>query len=194
MQNDEVEQTAIRFMQELGYRGALDIDIRYDARDGRYKVNDVNPRVGGMLRLFVGENGIDVARALYQDMTGQAVVAAKPHDGRVRLSVTAAGGAGRELDCDHVIAATGYRTDLTRLTFLSAAVRSGLRTLAGSPVVGRDYQSSVPGLSFVGTAVAPTMGPVMRFVYGTRHAAPAVARQVAAVPGRKAAPAEAVSR
>jgi hypothetical protein len=47
---------------------------------------------------------------------------------------------------------------------------------------------------FVGTAVAPTMGPVMRFVYGTRHAAPAVARQVAAASGRRPAPAEAVSR
>jgi cation diffusion facilitator CzcD-associated flavoprotein CzcO len=125
---------------------------------------------------------------------GQAVTAAKPHDGKVSLSLTSAGGATRELDCDHVVAATGYRTDLTRLAFLSAAIRSGLRTVVGSPVVGRDYQSSVPGMYFVGTAVAPTMGPVMRFVYGTRHAAPAVARQVAAASGRRPAPAEAVSR
>ncbi len=127
-------------------------------------------------------------------LTGQTVTSAEPHDGRVRLSVAASAGTSRELDCDHVVAATGYRTDLTRLAFLSEAIRSGLRTLAGSPVVGRDYQSSVPGLYFVGTAVAPTMGPVMRFVYGTRHAAPAVARQVAAVSGRNARPAEAVSR
>jgi FAD-dependent urate hydroxylase len=127
-------------------------------------------------------------------LTGQTVTAAKPHDGRVRLSVTASSGPSRELDCDHVIAATGYRTDVARLAFLSGAVRSGLRTLVGSPVVDRDYQSSVPGLYFVGTAVAPTMGPVMRFVYGTRHAAPAVARHAAAVSGRNARPAEAVSR
>ena len=127
-------------------------------------------------------------------LTGQTVTSAKPHDGRVRLSVTASSGPSRELDCDHVVAATGYRTDLARLAFLSEAIRSGLRTLVGSPVVGRDYQSSVPGLSFVGTAVAPTMGPVMRFVYGTRHAAPAVARQVAATPGRNTRTAEAVSR
>ena len=127
-------------------------------------------------------------------LTGQTVTSAKPHDGRVRLSVTASAGPSRELDCDHVVAATGYRTDLARLAFLSEATRSGLRTLVGSPVVGRDYQSSVPGLYFVGTAVAPTMGPVMRFVYGTRHAAPAVARQVAANSGRNARPAETVSR
>jgi FAD-dependent urate hydroxylase len=127
-------------------------------------------------------------------LTGQTVTSAKPHDGRVRLSVTASAGPSRELDCDHVVAATGYRTDLARLAFLSEGIRSGLRTLAGSPVVGRDYQSSVPGLYFVGTAVAPTMGPVMRFVYGTRHAAPAVARQAAATSGRNARPAEAASR
>jgi FAD-dependent urate hydroxylase len=125
---------------------------------------------------------------------GQVVTSAKPHDGKVRLSLTSVGGSTRELDCDHVIAATGYRTDLTRLAFLSEAIRSRLRTLAGSPVVDRDYQSSVPGLYFVGTAVAPTMGPVMRFVYGTRHAAPAVARHVAAVSGRRSQPAPAVSR
>jgi thioredoxin reductase len=127
-------------------------------------------------------------------LTGQTVTSAKAHDGRVRLSVTASSGPSRELDCDHVVAATGYRTDLARLDFLSTAVRSGLRTLVGSPVVDHGYQSSVPGLYFVGTAVAPTMGPVMRFVYGTRHAAPAVARQVASFPRRNIRAAEAASR
>jgi thioredoxin reductase len=127
-------------------------------------------------------------------LTGQTVTSAKAHDGRVRLSVTASSGPSRELDCDHVVAATGYRTDLARLDFLSTAVRSGLRTLVGSPVVDHGYRSSVPGLYFVGTAVAPTMGPVMRFVYGTRHAAPAVARQVAAFPRRNIRAAQAASR
>ena len=41
-------------MKELGYRGILDIGYRYDARDGRYKVLDVNPRIGATFRLFVG--------------------------------------------------------------------------------------------------------------------------------------------
>ena len=49
-----------------------------------------------------------------------------------------------------------------------------LQTVAGSAAVGRDYQSSVPGLYFIGPSVAPSMGPVMRFVFGARHAATAV--------------------
>lgn len=111
-------------------------------------------------------------------LTGWQVAGAAEQDGGVRLGLTGAGGATRELAADHVIAATGYRADAARLPFIGDQLRSGLRTLASSPVVGRDYQSSIPGLYFIGPAVAPTFGPVMRFVYGTKYAAPAVARQL----------------
>lgn len=82
VQNDEVDQTTRRWMKELGYRGVLDIGYRFDARDGRYKVLDVNPRIGGTFRLFVGHNGMDVARALYLDMTGQPVPVSSLVEGR----------------------------------------------------------------------------------------------------------------
>ena len=91
-------------------------------------------------------------------LLGHTVTSATAQDGRVRLAVARAGQSSREFEADHVIAATGYRTDLRRLQFLPEALRSRLQTLAGSPVVGRDYQSSVPGLYFIGTAVAPTDG------------------------------------
>jgi FAD-dependent urate hydroxylase len=119
-------------------------------------------------------------------LLGHTVTSATARDGRVRLTVARAGQSSRELEADHVIAATGYRTDLHRLPFLSETLQS---RLAGSPVVGRDYQSSVPGLYFVGTAVAPSMGPVMRFVFGTWHAAPVVARRLAGTSGGKLQPA-----
>jgi FAD-dependent urate hydroxylase len=122
-------------------------------------------------------------------LVGHAVTSAKSQNGRVRLGVAAPGGANRELEADHVIAATGYRTDLARLEFLSREIRSGLRTVAGSPAVGRDYQSSVAGLYFIGPVVASSFGPVMRFVFGSRHAAPVVARYLAGVSGRRSQPA-----
>jgi D-aspartate ligase len=80
--NDVVAKTTIDFMTAIGYRGPLDLGYRFDTRDGRYKVNDINPRIGAMFRLFVGHNGMDVARALYQDMTGQPVLASGTHEGR----------------------------------------------------------------------------------------------------------------
>jgi FAD-dependent urate hydroxylase len=127
-------------------------------------------------------------------LLGQTVTSATAQDGRARLTVTGPGGSSRELTADHVIAATGYRTDLSRPQFLPEALRSRLRTLAGSPVVGRDYQSSVPGLYFIGPAVAPIMGPVMRFVFGTWHAAPVVARKLAGASGGRLQPAVTASR
>jgi cation diffusion facilitator CzcD-associated flavoprotein CzcO len=127
-------------------------------------------------------------------LLGHAVASATAQDGMVRLAVTGPGGSSRELTADHVIAATGYRTDLGRLQFLPTGLRSRLRTLAGSPVVGRDYQSSIPGLYFIGPAVAPTMGPVMRFVFGTWHAAPTVARKLAGASGGRLQPAVTASR
>jgi thioredoxin reductase len=125
--------------------------------------------------------------------TGHSITWAKPQDGGVRLGV-AAGGTSSELAADHVIAGTGYRTDLTRLQFLDDGLRSALRTLAGSPVTGGDYQSSVAGLYFVGPAVAPTFGPVMRFVFGSHHAATVVARQLAGTSGGRSRAAVAAGR
>jgi len=80
--NPDVEQSTRRFMKAVGYRGILDIGYRYDARDGLYKLLDVNPRIGATFRLFVGANGIDVVRALYLDLTGQQVVSSEAREGR----------------------------------------------------------------------------------------------------------------
>jgi D-aspartate ligase len=80
--NEYVRNTTIAFMKNIGYRGPLDLGYRYDARDGKYKVNDINPRVGAMFRLFVGGNGEDVVRALYQDMTNQPIHASSAPEGR----------------------------------------------------------------------------------------------------------------
>jgi len=69
---------------------------------------------------------------------------------------------------------------------LDDGLRSGLRTVAGTPAVDRDYQTSAPGLYVVGPGVAPTFGPVMRFVYGADHAARTVGRRLAGTAARRA--------
>ena len=105
-------------------------------------------------------------------LLGHSVASATATGGRVRLFLRDERGlAASELDTDHVIAATGYRTALDRLRFLGGPLRAQIRTHAGTPVVDRRFQSSVPGLYFVGPAVASTFGPVMRFVYGADFAA-----------------------
>jgi len=80
--NPTVVDTTVRLLSAVGYTGLVDIGYRYDRRDGQYKVLDINPRLGGAFRLFVDRNGLDVARALYLDLTGRPVPAVVPWEGR----------------------------------------------------------------------------------------------------------------
>ena len=80
--NAAVKDATVRLMKAVGYRGILDIGYRLDERDGQYKLLDVNPRIGGTFRLFVGDDGMDVLRALYLDLTGQEVPPTRQQDGR----------------------------------------------------------------------------------------------------------------
>jgi D-aspartate ligase len=82
MANEVVARQTQEFMQAIGYRGIVDIDYKYDVRTGQYKVLDINPRIGASFRLFVDTSGMDVARALYRDLTGQPVVPGMAPEGR----------------------------------------------------------------------------------------------------------------
>jgi hypothetical protein len=97
---------------------------------------------------------------------GYTVKRAEVLDGQVRLLLTGPDGSDVEHVTEHVIAATGYRVDLRRLTFLSPEICSQLRTVEHAPVVSTGFESSVPGLFFVGVAAANIFGPVLRFAFG----------------------------
>ena len=98
-----------------------------------------------------------------------------PEAGGVRLEVD--GPDGHETyRTDHVIAATGYKVDLARLTFMDPALRDELEMSGPSPVLGKGFESSVPRLHFVGMAAAASYGPMNRFVLGTRFASRNVAK------------------
>jgi thioredoxin reductase len=86
--------------------------------------------------------------------------------GRLELSLTNAVGHTKTIDVDHVIAATGYRVDLKRLPFLGLDLRHQIRLVENSPILSANFESSIPGLYFVGVASASTFGPLMRFACG----------------------------
>jgi hypothetical protein len=115
-------------------------------------------------------------------MLGYSVQRAEVLNGQVRLLLTGPDGSDVEHLTDHVIAATGYRVDLRRLTFLSPEICSQLRTVEHAPVVSAGFESSVPGLFFVGVAAANTFGPVLRFAFGADF----TARQVTSALQRSA--------
>ena len=81
--NPPMEAETARFVKAIGYSGVFDCGFRYDTRDGRYKLLDVNPRVGANFRQCVGSDGMDVVRAMYLDLCGQPVPPETSAEGRV---------------------------------------------------------------------------------------------------------------
>jgi thioredoxin reductase len=110
---------------------------------------------------------------------------AKIQDGRVQLQLLSSDGAERTLVTEHVIAGTGYKVDLRRLAFLSPEVRAGIRSVEQTPVLSSTFESSVPGLYFVGAASANSLGPVARFAFGAGFTARRLSRRLANSPARK---------
>jgi cation diffusion facilitator CzcD-associated flavoprotein CzcO len=108
------------------------------------------------------------------------VVDARMDAHRARLVLRTDGGAERTLSVDHVIAGTGYVLDVDRLEYLDADLRRRIRKVEQAPALSLRFESSVPGLYFVGPLTAFTFGPVFRFVAGAQFAAPVIARRLAA--------------
>ncbi|MFD9129487.1 NAD(P)-binding domain-containing protein [Kitasatospora sp. NPDC059571] len=138
-----------------------------------------------VVKQVLGPSGAWWLRDRFEDrfpvLTGHHVTRAERTDGHVALTLD--GPEGRTtLDFDHVIAATGYRVDLHRLDLLAPLLPS-VQTLAGSPRLSHDFESSARGLYFTGLAAALTFGPVLRFVYGTGFSA----RRISAAVARTAA-------
>jgi hypothetical protein len=129
-------------------------------------------------------------------LLGYTAERAEIANGKIRVNLRGIDGSEREILAEHIIAATGYKVDINRLAFLSSEIRSKLKTLNRTPVLSSTFESSVPGLYFVGIAAANSFGPVMRFAFGAGFAAErltqaitqALARNRASVPASSVAP------
>jgi thioredoxin reductase len=108
-------------------------------------------------------------------LLGQQVVRAEAVAGRVRLTLAGPGGTDRRLDCDHVIAATGYRVDAGRLSFFDDAIRQRISTERQQIEVSAQFETELPGLYTVGMTAMENFGPVLRFMVGTSFVAPRLA-------------------
>jgi cation diffusion facilitator CzcD-associated flavoprotein CzcO len=110
-------------------------------------------------------------------LTGASIERASAVNGGVTIALN--GAHDSELHVEHVIAGTGYRVDLDRLGWLDPALRARLARVHGAPRLSGHFESSVPGLYFVGLPAANTFGPAMRFVCGAGFAARRIAGHLA---------------
>jgi thioredoxin reductase len=115
--------------------------------------------------------------------TGCTVVQAKPSAAGVQ--VTLDDSSRRRID--HVVLGTGYRVDITGYRFLAPELVAGIGQVHGFPVLGNGFESSVPGLHFLGAPAAWSFGPIMRFVAGSWYGAAKLAAYVGNRAGRAGA-------
>lgn len=111
--NPELGQQATELLARLEFRGIVDLDFRFEARTGTYKLLDFNPRVGAQFRLFCDSAGIDVVVAAYLDLTGRAIPRGSPQLGRSFL-----------VENYDPIAALNYRHDGLDLKSWMASLRN----------------------------------------------------------------------
>jgi FAD-dependent urate hydroxylase len=110
-------------------------------------------------------------------LTGHQLRSAEPQGSGVRLHLDSP--ERSSIDADHVIAGTGFRIDVSRLTFLSEEIQAGIETRGNCPLVNRAGESTVPGLYFAGAPTMVSHGPGVRFIAGTHYTAAQLARSVA---------------
>jgi hypothetical protein len=77
---------------------------------------------------------------------------------------------------DHVMLATGYRTDVDKMAILDGKMREKIVRHGGLPVLNGGFESSVKGLHFVGASAVGSFGPLLRFIAGAGFAARRVSR------------------
>jgi cation diffusion facilitator CzcD-associated flavoprotein CzcO len=107
---------------------------------------------------------------------GRTVVSAAATGDGVRLGLD--DGTAREVD--RVVLATGFEMRADRHPLVGRELLDDLRVRGGMPMLGSGFESSIPGLHFVGAFAAMSFGPVMRFVSGTPFTGRALAAHVVA--------------
>lgn len=83
----EVVERAERLLAELGYTGIVEVEFKRDARDGAYKLLDINPRIWGWHTLC-GRAGVDFPYLLWRTIRGEPLpsVRSRPGIGWVRMT------------------------------------------------------------------------------------------------------------
>ena len=106
--------------------------------------------------------------------TGRFVESAVSSGSRLRIRLND----GSSRDVDHALLGTGYRVNVSRYPFLPSELSGGLAQVNGFPNLTAGFESSIPGLHFLGAPSSWNFGPLMFFVCGTDYAARRLARYI----------------
>jgi cation diffusion facilitator CzcD-associated flavoprotein CzcO len=136
-------------------------------RKDRYMRNNYVPAASDWLRERV------IGKALLHE--GRKIEKMEEECGKVKITLDD----GELILADHVILATGYKVDIKSLPMLHPSLLAEVATDMDVPLLNHRFESSVPGLYFVGLTSIRDFGPLYRFVLGCKAAAERVATSVA---------------
>jgi cation diffusion facilitator CzcD-associated flavoprotein CzcO len=106
---------------------------------------------------------------------GCSVISATPAGERIRVRLDD----GSERTFDHALLGTGYRVDVSQYDFLAPALAQSISRFQGYPRLHEGFETSVPGLHFLGAPAVWSFGPLMQFVVGTHYSSRSLLRCVA---------------
>jgi predicted ATP-grasp superfamily ATP-dependent carboligase len=85
--NQEVVDAALRLLAAFGYHGISQVEFKRDARDGRFKLMEINPRLWQWHGLAAA-CGVDLPRLAYADLVGESPPEASMNGHGKRWAIT----------------------------------------------------------------------------------------------------------
>jgi thioredoxin reductase len=162
----------------LGWRSRLctDVPLLFHAMPRKLRIRAVQRHLGPAPGWFVRDKVV----GRFPMHLGSQIKGASIENGKVHIRIVEKDGTDNELIVDHAIGATGFQVHVSRLRFLDESLRKEIRSVEDSPVLSRQFETSVKGLYLVGLASAHSFGPLTRFAYGARFTAKHITRHLTA--------------
>ena len=158
----------------LGWRSKFcaDVPLLFHAMPLRLRLRAVRRHLGPAAGWFIKDRVVSRVPMVTSAKLKRAVLSRD----RVNLTYTRDGKGDFTLAVDHVISGTGYRVSLRKLRFLDSDMLQHVESVGDTPVLRRNFESSIPGLFMVGLASANSFGPLARFACGADFTARQLSR------------------
>jgi predicted ATP-grasp superfamily ATP-dependent carboligase len=161
IEQPEVEAAACRVLRALEYSGLVEVEFKYDVRDGRYKLLDINARAWTWIGLG-GAAGIDFPHLAWQQAKGETIAPVRGQAGARWIHATRdLAATGQELLAGSGLGAVlRYAQSFRRpLAFATFATDDPLPAIVELPIVTRRVASRWLQVLRQGTMKAPTIRP-----------------------------------
>lgn len=132
----EVEQAAVRFLKSLDYSGLVEVEFKYDLRDRRYKLLDVNVRNWTWISLGASV-GVDFPHLLWRVANGETLPRARGRTGATWVYASRDAIAACQLIAARRLSVAAFLKSLrTPLTFAVFAKDDVMPFMVELPLVG----------------------------------------------------------